>query len=195
MNIVHCHRNCVTGIVHFWTLRAYDSRAATVNISWVAVKVPRRRNGLDQGMSRLKQLLARFAKRKAAWWWMGPTPDVRTGKIARSIAAQLGYPSGDCDPFSNDGMTSLDKRQAAYVLALAGTRGLAYYTKPPSKGVVDEALDALNDLSGDAVFLSNGVWGPGGSRAWNPLSSATFDCGVIGYDGTDAFIFWVEDYD
>jgi hypothetical protein len=146
-------------------------------------------------MTTLEGLLARFSKRNAARWWLGPRPDVREGMVARTIAEQLGYPSGDHDPFSNEGMTQLTKRQAAYVLALAGTRGLAYNSKHPSTGNVEAALVALNDLSNTAIFLSNGTWKQGESCAWNSLSSATFDCGVIGYDQANGFIFWIEEED
>ncbi len=58
-----------------------------------------------------------------------------------------------------------------------------------------EAKSALNDLHEDATFLSNGHWQEGGSRSWNPLTTATFDCGLIGFDGEHAFIFWIEEED
>lgn len=51
-----------------------------------------------------------------------------------------------------------------------------------------------------AVFLSNGVlydqvkYGNSGS-GWNPLTSATFDGGVVGFDGTFIAYFWFEDED
>lgn len=46
-----------------------------------------------------------------------------------------------------------------------------------------------------AIFLSNGLWGLESQCSWHPLTSATFDCGVIGYDANNAFIFWVEEED
>lgn len=58
-----------------------------------------------------------------------------------------------------------------------------------------EAANALNDIDGDATFLSNGMWEKGGSQSWNPLTTATFDCGLIGFDGERAFIFWAEEED
>lgn len=88
----------------------------------------------------------------------------------------------------------MDKDEAAYVLALAGTASLAY--GPPSlrQGHVIEAKAALEDLAEDAVFLSNGQWTKR-SPSWNPMTSATFDCGLIGFDHENAFIFWVEEED
>lgn len=146
-------------------------------------------------MSELERFLRRLSRRAGARWWIGPLPNVRAGKIAKTIAEQLSYPSGDFDPFLTDGMVGLSRTEAAYVLALAGTRSLAYLNKPPSVGVVRQAKHAFDALSDKAVFFSNGHWGHGKNNSWSPLSSATFDCGVIGYDGEIGFIFWVEEED
>ncbi|HSJ77979.1 MAG TPA: hypothetical protein VK913_04510, partial [Erythrobacter sp.] len=62
-------------------------------------------------------------------------------------------------------------------------------------GVVRQAKQAFDVLSDEAVFFSNGHWGHDKDNSWSPLSSATFDCGVIGYDGEIGFIFWVEEED
>jgi len=88
----------------------------------------------------------------------------------------------------------LDKDEAAYVLALAGTVSLAYGPPSPRQGYVAEAKAALEDLAEDAVFLCNGRW-ENDSPSWNPMTSATFDCGLIGFDRENAFIFWVEEED
>jgi hypothetical protein len=146
-------------------------------------------------MTSLEALFAKLARRTAARWWIGARPDVRDGKVARTIAYRLGYPDGPVDPFLNDGMTRLERRAAAFVIARAGTRGLAHPSKAPSAGSVNEAFGALAELSDDAVFLSNGNWHEGGSTGWSPISTATFDGGVIGYDRSRAFIFWVEEED
>ncbi|HQS98234.1 hypothetical protein [Novosphingobium sp. 17-62-19] len=146
-------------------------------------------------MQTLDGFFKRLSKKTAARWWVGPLPDVRTSKVSPVIAAQLSYPSGDFDPFVDGGMTQLNWSEAAYVLALAGTRSLAYGNKPPSDGVIAQAADALKVLSGKTVFLTNGDWLPGRNHAWTPLSASTFDCGVIGYDETTAFIFWIEEED
>lgn len=146
-------------------------------------------------MSDLERFLKRLSRRAGARWWVGPLPNVRAGQIVEAIAEQLAYPSGDFDPFLNGGMLGLTRSEAAYVIALAGTRSLAYGNKPPSVGVVRQAKQAFDVLSDDAAFFSNGHWGQGKHNSWSPLSSATFDCGVIGYDGETGFIFWVEEED
>ncbi len=115
--------------------------------------------------------------------------------MGRIIAKLIDYPTSATDPFEKNGLVRLDLDQAAHVLALAGTTSLAYGSYSPSKGRFEEAKEALKVLKDDAIFLSNGLWEPGGSTAWNSLSSATFDCGVIGYDAATAFIFWVEEED
>lgn len=117
--------------------------------------------------------------------------------MGRIIAKRVDYPTSVADPFENDGLVRLDRHQAAHVLAVAGTTSLAYGRHSPSKGRFEEARKALLDMKDDATFLSNGLWDPDprGSLSWHPLTNATFDCGVIGYDADGAFIFWVEEED
>lgn len=147
------------------------------------------------GMQALEALLRRYAKRQDAHSWAGPRPDVRDGQMARTIARQVGLPTADNDPFAGDWMVPLDRAGAAHVLAVAGTTSLAYGTFSPSIGALREAAAALADLGDDAVFLSNGVWRAGAPGMWNPLTTATFDCGLIGFDRAAAFIFWAEEED
>jgi len=92
-------------------------------------------------------------------------------------------------------MTRLNRADAARVLATAGTTSLAYDKPSPRSGALIEAKSALADLADGASFFSNGHWEEGVSRSWNPLTPATFDCGVIGFDDEHAFIFWVEEED
>lgn len=144
-------------------------------------------------MEALERLLRRFAGRSHARWWIGERPDVRESRIARAIAATIAYPTAKADPFAA-GLVRLDRRQAAHVLAVAGTTSLAYGEGSPRRSDVKDSALALDALREDAVFLGNGLW-DGPSRSWNPLTSATFDAGLIGYDSRHAFIFWVEEED
>lgn len=91
-------------------------------------------------------------------------------------------------------MIILDWAGAAHALAVAGTTSLAYGKWSPPSGAVKVAKDALKDLSGNASFISNGRWNIA-EAWWNPITSATFDCGLIGFDKQNAFIFWVEEED
>ncbi|HEX4694977.1 hypothetical protein [Sphingomonas sp.] len=115
--------------------------------------------------------------------------------MAKTIAGQVGLPTAAQDPFANGGMVRLERSEAAHVLAVAGATSLAYGQPLPSPGALKEAKSALADLEGDAIFLSNGHWQAGSSQGWNPVTAATFDCGVIGFDDERAFIFWVEEED
>lgn len=92
-------------------------------------------------------------------------------------------------------MIRLNWEQAAHVLAVAGTQSLAHGTFTPAKTDLDDAKFALKELAGDAAFYGNGYWDSRLPLTWTPLTSATFDCGIIGYDSRNAFIFWVEEED
>ncbi|PSJ36266.1 hypothetical protein [Allosphingosinicella deserti] len=146
-------------------------------------------------MRTLEALLRSYADGADARWWIGKRPDVRDSQLARAIAGLVGYPTARSDPFENDGIIRLDRAQAAHVLAVAGTTSLAYDPPSPSEASLAEAKAALKDFAGSATFLGNGHWNPGSPLGYSPLSAATFDCGVIGYDADNAFIFWVEEED
>lgn len=146
-------------------------------------------------METLEKLLNRFARHKVARWWTGPRPDGRARQMPALIAAQVGYPTSDAD-LSTGSLASLTRKQAADVLALAGTTSLAHGPFSPRTGYVQDAYKALGDLADDAVFLSNSLLQEGAARGWRTLlTNATFECGVIGYDATHAFLFWVEEED
>ena len=146
-------------------------------------------------MQTLESLLQAFAKRTHARWWIGKRPDVREGQLAKTIAGKVGYPTAQIDPFAIGGMAPLNWQQAAHVLAVAGATSLVYGGCLPPEGRAKDAAMALKDLMGNAKFFGNGFWEIGGPSQWIPLSSATFDCGIIGYDSENAFIFWVEEED
>lgn len=127
---------------------------------------------------------------------MGPRPAGDGIDVAPRIAAKLGYPSASENPFSDpDGLFRLTWREAAHVIAVAGTTSLAYGSNDPDQYWIDEAARALRWLGHDAIFLGNGFSNGAMAAGWNPLTCATFDSGVIGYDARTAFIFWVEDED
>lgn len=146
-------------------------------------------------MQTLEKLLSRFAEETDSRWWIGKKPDVREGQLTKTIAQQVGLPTSTDDPFVRDGMFRLDRANAARVLAVAGTTSLAYEQPSPRSEVLTDTKSALDDLGEDATFFSNGRWEAGGSQSWNPLTTATFDCGLIGFDHENAFIFWIEEED
>jgi hypothetical protein len=146
-------------------------------------------------MHTLEALLRRFSKRSHARWWIGARPKVREGQLAKAIAELVGLPTSIEDPFVADRMVLLSRAEAAHVLAVAGTTSLAYERHSPSIGQFKNARAALNDFACDATFFSNGHWKAEGPWSWHPLTSSTFDCGVLGFDHENAFIFWVEEED
>lgn len=115
--------------------------------------------------------------------------------MVQVIAGRVGLPTAAIDPFAHGGMIRLERLEAAHVLALAGATSLAYGQPLPPSGALQEAKNALADLDGDAVFFGNGRWEAGSPQSWNPATTATFDCGVIGFDDACAFVFWVEEED
>jgi hypothetical protein len=146
-------------------------------------------------MKTLETVLSSFAKQTDARWWVGVRPDVRDGQMAQAIAGQVGLPTAATDPFANGGMIRLNRSEAAHVLAVAGATSLAYGEPLPPSGVLKEAKSALADLNDNAIFFSNGRRGAGPPQGWNPVTTATFDCGIIGFDDACGFVFWVEEED
>ena len=115
--------------------------------------------------------------------------------MAKAIAGQIGLPTAAIDPFGHGGIIRLQRSEAAHVLAVAGATSLAYGQPLPPSGALKEAKNALADLNGNAIFFSNGYWEAGSLQSWSPVTAATFDCGVIGFDDACAFVFWVEEED
>ena len=146
-------------------------------------------------MQTLEATLKKFARRNKAALWVGLRPDVRDGQLPKAIAQQVGLPSAKGDAFAWEGLVRLNRAEAAHVLAVAGTTSLAYGHASPRSSWVAEANRALGDLAGDATFISNNRWEEAPSVSWVPLTNATFECGLIGFDSEHAFIFWVEEED
>ena len=144
-------------------------------------------------MQKLEILLRRYAEDRVARSWIGDRPNVPDHEMWKAIAGRVGYPTSSGE-YLSEGLYRLSAQQAAYALAAAGTTSLAY-GPAPSDLEVELAAEALGSLDEDASFLSNGVWSRGSLGGWNPLTTATFDCGLIAYDGTRAFIYWVEEED
>ncbi|RDE07350.1 hypothetical protein [Sphingomonas aracearum] len=141
--------------------------------------------------------LAALAERIGARCWIGPAPSGDALARARSVAAQLRYPSArqigpGHDPVAT--LVSLNREEAARALAVAAG-SLAYGDYRPDPAVHALATVALAPFGNDATFLSNGHWDERRGIEWTPLSDATFDAGVIGWDARRAFILWVEEED
>jgi hypothetical protein len=149
-------------------------------------------------MENLEQVLKRYGKRPGSRYWIGKRPDVRDNQLVPEILLQIGYPTSQ-QRFDVDQLLKPDWQSAAKILSFAATRSLAHgWERGISEGAVTDALTALRDLDGTAVFRANGAWGAWNDhdlKSWIPVSNATFDAGLLGYDQTSAFIFWVEEED
>lgn len=146
-------------------------------------------------MQTLEATLNKFARRKNARVWVGSRPNVRDGQLPKAIARQVRLPTTNEEVFVGQGLVRLNRAEAALVLAVAGTTSLAYGRASPRLSWVVDAKHALSDLAEDATFISNGRWEDAPSISWTPLTNATFECGVIGFDSEHTFIFWVEEED
>lgn len=112
------------------------------------------------------------------------------------IAAEVGYPSSERQPPGIERLIEVDRRRAAELMAFFSSVSLAYGSYKVKEGPRRQAVQGLKDLTDAARFFTNGTWlaeANGGS--WAPLSDATFDGGVIGFDDDCAFIYWVEEED
>jgi hypothetical protein len=146
-------------------------------------------------MLTLEILLRKLARRTNARWWVGKRPEVRERQVAKAIAANVGLPTSEGDPFADGSLIYLNRSEAAHVLAVAGTTSLAYGRASPRRAAAEEARKSLDGLAENATFISNGRWEDAPSLSWTPLTTATFECGLIGFDDERAFIFWVEEED
>ena len=112
------------------------------------------------------------------------------------IAAEVGYPSSEIQPPGTERLIEVDARRAAELLAFFASISLAYGPYKVKEGLRRQAAEALRDLADNARFFTNGTWlAEAGGTGWTPLSNATFDGGVIGFDDDHAFIYWVEEED
>ena len=149
-------------------------------------------------MENLEQILKRYGKRPGSRYWLSERPNVRDNQLVSEILLKIGYPT-TLRQFDIGQLITPNWQSAANILGFAATRSLAYdLARSPSEGTVKEALTALRDLDSTAIFRANGAWGAWTDhdfKSWAPVSSATFDAGLLGYDRTNAFIFWVEEED
>ena len=147
--------------------------------------------------------LLKGLKRRHRWGdvrcWNGPTPEGRQAALPRLIAAKVGYPTSSFHIFEKKLLRKIVRAEATMLLAFLALNSLAYPKRGYSSGLQETAEEALNMMSASAEFYTNtdrlAPTRSPGSYSGVPLSAATFDEGVIGFDQQRAFIFWVEDED
>ena len=146
-------------------------------------------------MNDLERHFATMSQEKIARWWVGDRPSCRDEELIQAILTQVGLPLSDHDSDVTDSLRPLSFSDAAYVLALAGTTSLVWDRRGPTAESVRKCKHVLAPFNQSPKFLTNGNWAEGSNRSWNPLTKATFDCGVIGWDRKSAFVFCVEEED
>jgi hypothetical protein len=140
-------------------------------------------------MEELKTLLRSCSRKVDAQWWVGERPLVSAEQTMKIIAGKICLPTATHVPDALSHLSPINREQAARTLARAGTTSLAYGRKPPKKDDVARCKNALCCFEQTPKFFTNGSWDSDNYRYWSPLTSATFDCGVIGWDRYHAFIF------
>lgn len=151
----------------------------------------------------LEALCARITSR-AGWphgnAWVGDVSDIRQSKVPVMLAQKLGFEPTDAHEFH-----PISVQKAAQILAYLCRESLAYgrwHFRRAEAIALEKML--IDELGPSARFWSSN---PGehlvevGKELKSsystgiPLSSATFEFGVIGSNQTRGFIFWVEDED
>lgn len=137
--------------------------------------------------------------------WVGVQPYADAGFEPHAIVRKIGYAAD----FGDNEFVPLNATDACAVanfvargdMVGAGVRPIS----PEAAASIDQAVAALGP---DARFFSNALWHQawlamkpaqdGWSATtfgWRPLSKATFDGGLIGFNNICGFVFWVEQED
>jgi hypothetical protein len=132
--------------------------------------------------------------------WHGDVSDIRLAKQPVLLARKLGYQPPDDHEFH-----PISTQKAAQILAYLCRESLAYgrprYLRQEANAIEKMLLE---ELGPSAMFWSSNTgehlseFGDDEDTSYTsdvPLSSATFEFGVIGTNQSRGFIFWVEDED
>lgn len=126
--------------------------------------------------------------------WFGQMPYASEGDEPNAVARMAGYIAEGSAPF-----TELSGDEARETLAFLAADSLVM---PSGAAAPQTAVDCfakgIERLGSQARFFSNGRWHEytrSSSFGWHGISDATFDAGVIGFNGEVAFIAWVEEED
>ena len=153
----------------------------------------------------MKQLAA-FAKKfrnkrqSAVSCWLGDIGAVGPSERVVEIARRAGY-----SPQSVEDFFQISRRTAARVLAYVQKESLAYGERRYREGLAREMDAMLGELGPDAQFWSNSrhsdfeahtpAFTPDNAWMWIGLTDSTFDTGIIAFNETTGFIFWIEEED
>lgn len=119
-------------------------------------------------------------------------------QVETLIEATLGTLFAPASPIDQALDEGLDRIAARAAIARALTTTLAYSSSWVEAARAESVGDAfVACFAPEATFRTNGdlLIGEIGSAAWDPLTSATFDTGVVALDSATAGILWVVDED
>lgn len=89
-----------------------------------------------------------------------------------------------------------DREAALHILARLIHKDMAYgYAKFPLEEIIPLAEEFISLFEKDADYYSNSNWKNHHLNAWNGLTNATFDSGIIAVDKCKVGIAWFEDED
>lgn len=126
--------------------------------------------------------------------WFGQMPYAFEGIEPNAVARMAGYVAEGSASF-----TELSGQEAREALAFLAADSLVM---PSGATALETTIECfakgIERLGPQARFFSNGRWHEytrSSSFGWHGISDATFDAGVIGFNGEVAFIAWVEEED
>ncbi len=119
-----------------------------------------------------------------------------TIKWINSYISRFGF-----QPIESTDWTVLNHAQALKILTRVTHRGMAYEIPlmdlERAEELANQFFSFFEEL--DTIYLSNGMYyrsRTGGSIGpWCPITTATFDTGIIAFDGKKIGIVWFEDED
>ncbi|MEM5516499.1 hypothetical protein WNY37_06030 [Henriciella sp. AS95] len=152
-------------------------------------------------MTKLADFAARWADAGDGFrCWLGDVSDIPGSSRVTAIARQAGYA-----PHSDKDFFQIDRRTAARVMAYLQEQSLAHGDRRFTETRASEMLGMLTELGPSAQFWSNSrhsdfeddtpTFTPDNAWMWIGLSDVCFDTGVIAFNDTTGFIFWVEEDD
>lgn len=149
-------------------------------------------------------LAARIAEERGDTWiaLLPRPPGTATDALAAVLAELPARPWDAHVAFREapDGLPEIDRDRARRGLALALHRGMAHHDERlPAERAAALAGALVDALAPDARWWTNGDLGAAGPQlvvaGWTPLTTATFDTGVLGVDDHHVLVAWVVDED
>lgn len=151
-------------------------------------------------MERLTAFAKKWSGKGPVGCWLGDIGNLQASKRVTFIAHKAGYA-----PVSEADFFKISRRTAARVLAYVQKESLAYGQRRYREGLARNMFGMLGELGPDAQFWSNShhsdfepaspAFTPDNAWMWIGITNATFDTGVIAFNDTTGFIFWVEEED